>query len=119
MTRLAVLVGLVLVTGMGSPMAGETIKVESVDKARLQDVLKAAPDDAAIEVNGVTKTKAEWRDEIRAKRKPVDPEQRKAIEAAAKARFDADAKALQDQQDKAAAEQNAKVDAEFEALKAR
>ena len=109
-----------LCLGATSPLyAAETIQVEKLTKAQLQEALKTAPDDAVIEYQGQSKTKAEWRSEWQAAHKPPDPAKIKAMADERRAKFEAVAKALQDKQDSAIAKENAAVDAEFEALKAR
>ncbi len=106
--------------GAMSPLcAAETIDVEKLTKAQLQDALKAAPYDAVIEYRGENKTKAEWRTEWQAAHKPPDAAKIKAMADERRAKFEAAAKALEDQQESANTKANAAVDAEFEALKAR
>lgn len=99
--------------------AEETIEVEKLTKAQLQEALQAAPDDAVIEYRGEIKTKAKWRTEWQAAYNPPDPAKVKAMADERRAKFEAVAKALEDQQESANAKANAAVDAEFEALKAR
>jgi hypothetical protein len=119
MMRLFLLGSLVLVASAGGSIAAEPIVVDKIPKAQLQATLKAAADDALIERNGVTKTKAQWQAEWQAAAKPIDQAQAKQHAAAVKAKFDADAKKLQDDQDQAIAAENAKTEAEFEKLRAR
>ena len=117
--RLALSAGLALFAAVGPLAAAEPIVVDKIPKAQLQATLKAAADDALIERNGVTKTKAQWRGEWQAAEKPLDPAPSKQHSDAIKAKFDADAKKLQDDQDRAIATENAAAEAEFEKLRAR
>jgi hypothetical protein len=118
MLKTAIIVCAMSLAATGSLHAGETIQVEKLSKAELQKALQAAPDDTVIEIQGQSKTKAQWRSEWQAAAK-LALEKQKAAAATAKAKFDAAAKALEDEQDKAIAEENARVDAEFEQLKSR
>jgi Skp family chaperone for outer membrane proteins len=119
MIRLALFASLSLFAAGGPLAAAETIEVEKVPKAQLQAALKAAADDALIERNGVTKTKAQWRGDWQAAEKPLDPAHAKQHADAIKAKYDADAKKLGDDQDRAIAAENAAAEAEFEKLRAR
>jgi hypothetical protein len=109
-----------LCLGATSPLyAAETIQVEKLTKAQLQEALKTSPDDVVIEYRGQSKTKAEWRIEWQAAHKPLDPAKIKAMAKERRTNFEAVAKALQDKQESAIAKENVAVDAEFEALKTR
>ena len=108
-----------LCLGASPVCAAELIHAGKMTEAQLQEEVKAAPDDAVIEVHGQSKTKAEWRNAWLANNKPPDPEKAKQIAADHKAKFDAAAKALNDQQESAIARENAAVEAELEKLKSR
>ena len=118
MLKTAIVVCAMSLVATASLHAGQTIEVEKLSKAESQKALQAASDDTVIEINGQSKTKAQWRSEWQAAAK-LALEKHKEATAAAKARFDAAAKALKDEQDKAIAEENARVNAEFEQLKSR
>jgi hypothetical protein len=99
-----------------SPLhAAEVIAVEKLSADQAAKAIAAASDDTVIEINGQSKTKAQWRSDfevgisqLNAKLKLTDDQ--------AKAKSAADAKALQDQQDAAIAKRNAQTEKEFEAL---
>lgn len=119
MFKIGVLFCAVCLAGSSPLDAAETIQVEKLTNAQLQEALKAAPDDAIIEYQGQSKTKAELRSELQAQHKPLDPAKMKQLADQRRAEFEAAAKALSDEQDSLIAAENAKVDAEFEQLKAR
>jgi hypothetical protein len=108
-----------LCLGASPVCATESIHAGKMTEAQLQEAVKAAPDDAVIEVHGQSKTKAEWRNEWLANNKPPDQAKSKQLADDQKVKFDAAAKALSDQQESAIAKENAAVEAEFETLKAR
>lgn len=118
MLRTVIIAGAMSLAVTASLHATETIQVEKLSKAELQKALQAASDDTVIEIQGQSKTKAQWRSEWQAAANLAFAKRKEAV-AAAKAKFDAAAKALTDEQDKAIAEENARVDAEFEHLKSR
>jgi hypothetical protein len=119
MFRFWLLLSVTGVVASGPLQAGEMIHIEKLTKAELRETLKAAPDDAIIEYQGSSKTKAEWRRFWLTKVKPFDPAKLEELAHERQAKFEAAAKALNDEQDRAIAKENAAVDAEFEALKAR
>ena len=118
MRRTGMLLG-ALCLGASPLCAAELIHAGKMTEAQLQEAVKAAPDDAVIEVHGQSKTKAEWRNEWLTNNKPPDPAKAKQTADEHKAKFEAAAKALGDQQESAIAKENAAVEAEFEKLKAR
>jgi hypothetical protein len=119
MLKLWILACAICLAGSSPLCAAETIQVEKLTNAQLQEALKAAPDDTIIDYQGIQKTKAQLRSELQAQHKPFDPEKTKEAADQSQAKFQAAAKALNDQQDAAVAAENAAVDAEFEKLKAR
>ncbi len=108
-----------LCLGAGPLCASEAIHADKMTEAQLQEAVKAAPDDAVIEVHGQSKTKAEWRNAWLANNKPPDPAKVKQIADDNTAKFAAAATALSDQQESAIAKENAAVEAEFAKLKER
>jgi hypothetical protein len=97
----------------------ETINAEKLDKAQLLKAIQAASDDTVIEIEGVSKTKAQWRSDFQAQHKPPDAAKLKEMATQLQAKLEAAAKALQDKQDRDIAEANAKITKEFEALTSR
>jgi hypothetical protein len=97
----------------------EIIEAEKLDRPQLLEAIKAASDDTVIEIQGVSKTKAQWRSDFKAQHKPPDAARLKEAAEQIKARFEAAAKALQDKQDRDIAEHNAKITKEFEAITSR
>jgi hypothetical protein len=117
MRKAGLLLCAITMAATSAAYAAQVIEVEKLTKAQLVAAIKAAPDDAAIEYQGQSKTKAEWLSELQAKFNPQDIA--KATELALsgrKAKLEAAAKALQDEQDKTVADQNAKVEKEFDDL---
>jgi hypothetical protein len=107
-----------LATGLvaaGPLHAAGVIAVETLPRDKVAQTIQAAPDNAVIEINGQTKTKAQWRGYYQSKFKLLNAATLKAMDSKAKAKFAADAKALQDEQDAAIAQQNAQTEKEFEA----
>jgi hypothetical protein len=97
----------------------EIIEAEKLDRPQLLEAIKAASDNTVIEIQGVSKTKAQWRSDFKAQHKPPDAARLKEAAEQIKARFEAAAKALQDKQDRDIAEHNAKITKEFEAITSR
>jgi len=108
-----------LLAGVGPLHAGETIAVEKLSHPELRQAIDAAPDDAVIEFQGQTKTKAQLRSDWMAAHKPPNPADVKARIAALRAKAATEAKAADDEEARRIADENTKVDAEFKALKAR
>ena len=119
MLRTSMLVCAVCLVSSGPLSASEMIHAERMTETQVQETVKAAPDDAVIEIRGQSKTKAQWRSDWQAAHKPPDPARLKAFADERQAKFEAAAKALKDEQASRIAKENAKVEAEFEALKAR
>jgi aspartate/methionine/tyrosine aminotransferase len=97
----------------------EIIEAEKLDQAQLKKAIEAASDDSVIEIQGVSKTKAQWRSDFLANPKLPDAVKLKEMANELQAKFDAAAKALQDKQDRDIAEQNSKTAKEFNALTSR
>lgn len=95
--------------------AAGVIAVEKLARDKVAQTIQAAPDNAAIEINGQTKTKAQWRTYFQSMFK-LDSTTAKTVDDKAKAKSAAEAKALQDAQDAAIAQQNAQTEKEFEVL---
>jgi len=98
---------------------GEIIEAEKFDRPQLLKAIQAALDDTVIEMQGVSKTKAQWQHDFEAQHKPPDAAKLKATADQLRAKFEAAAEALQDKQDRDIAEQNAKITKEFDALTSR
>ncbi len=116
MLRTAMLLCAVSLAGTGTLHASDVIEIEKLPKDQVQQVLQAAPDDTVIEIQGQSKTKAEWRNEFQTKYNPPDAAKLQALAAERTAKFEVAAKAFQDQQDQALAKQNAEVMKEFDEL---
>jgi hypothetical protein len=97
----------------------EIIEAEKLDRTQLLKAIKAASDDTIIQMQGVSKTKAQWQRDFKAQHNPPDPAKLKEMAGQRRAQFEAAAKALQDQQDRDIAAQNAKITKEFDALTSR
>jgi hypothetical protein len=99
--------------------AGETIETEKVDAAQLQQKLQGAADDTVIEIQGVSKSKAQWRADFRAEHSFPNDATLKEMADHLQSDFEAAAKVLQEKQDRKIVEQNAKITKEFNALTSR
>lgn len=95
--------------------AGDTIDADKMSGQQLMAAIRAASDDTVIESGGVKKTKAQWRSDAAAQKKP-DASVYKALAERLNAKFEQTAKALQDEQDRKNAEENAKITKKFEDL---
>jgi hypothetical protein len=112
--------GLALALTMVGPLhADETIAVESLSKPEAWQAIQAAPDDAVIEFQGQSKSKAQWRSDWLATHKPLNVADVRGRIAAMRAKAADEARAADDAEARRIADENAKVDAEFEALKSR
>jgi hypothetical protein len=98
---------------------GEIIEAEKFDRPQLLKAIQAASDDTVIEMQGVSKTKAQWQRDFKAQHQPPDAAKLKDTAEQLQAKFKAAGKALQDKQDRDIAEQNAKITKEFDALTSR
>jgi hypothetical protein len=96
--------------------AGQMIEVEKLNRVQLDEAIKNASDDTAIEFQGQSKTKAEWRAVFGAQYVPQNIGKRKEFMAERKAKLEAPVKALQDEQDKSIANQNAQITKEFDEI---
>jgi hypothetical protein len=102
---------------IGALHAGQLIEVEKLTKAQLDAAMKAAPDDAMIEYQGQSKTKAQWSSEFQARFNLQGIAKARELAASgSQARLQAAAKAVQDEQNKSIAAQNAQVEKEFDDL---
>jgi hypothetical protein len=99
--------------------AGDTIETEKVDAAQLQQKLQGAADDTVIEIQGVSKSKAQWRADFRAEHGFPNGATLKEMADHLPANFETAAKTLQERQDRNIVEQNARLTREFNALTSR
>jgi hypothetical protein len=99
--------------------AADAIAVEKLPPDKVAQTIRAASADTVIEINGRSKTKAQWSSYFQSMFKLLDSATLKAMDNRAKAKAAADAKTLQDNQDAAIAQQNAQTAKEFEALSAQ
>src|ERR1700722_6869318 len=98
-----------LVTVTAAAHGAEIIAAEKFDRPQLLKAIQGASDDTVIEMQGVSKTKAQWRSDFQAQHKPPDAAKLKEMEEQLQAKFEAAGKTLQDKQDRDIAEQNAKI----------
>jgi hypothetical protein len=116
MRKVGIILCAVGLLAAGPLRAADVIAVEKLPPKQVAQAIQAASDDTVIEINGQSKTKAQWRSDFQAGVSQLNAVKLQQMSSQAQAKFAADAKALQDQQDAAIAKQNAETEKEFEAL---
>lgn len=116
MRKIGIILCAMGLVAVGPLHAAGMIAVEKLPADQVAQAIQAASDDTVIEINGQSKTKAQWRSDLEANISQLNAAKLQQIGDQAEAKFTADAKALQDQQDAAIAKQNAQTEKEFQAL---
>jgi hypothetical protein len=96
--------------------ADDVISAEGMPPAQFGAAVRAAPDSAIIEINGVSKTKAQWIEDFKAHHKLPDPAQLKAAAMQLQAKLEAAQAELERKQEQRITQENIEITKRFEAL---
>lgn len=101
------------------PLAAQNIVADKLSQPQLMAAVKNASDNTVIELQGVKKTKAQWRAEEMARSKAMDPAKMKELERERNAQLEARNIQLDKEQNSRLEAENARATAKFKELARR